>query len=687
MDEQPVLSPKETSESPKDQLAAKLKDANNVLVTVSTNPSVDQLAAAIGLTLFLTKQGKHATTVFSGEVPSTIDFLKPEETIEDNTDSLRDFIIALDKAKADKIRYKVEDSMVKIFITPYRTSIGEQDLVFSQGDFNVDVVVGLGIHNRDDIDQAIMAHGRILHDATVATVNTVQGSELGTLNWTDPKASSLCEMATTVAEAMKPESLDSQMATALLTGVVAETNRFSNDKTTSATMAVSGKLMAAGANQQLVATKLQQETAAETPEPAAPDETEQPEISFGEDGSLNIAHTTASDPPEEAVVDVSTEPEQPNSAVADREKPADDTLPQVPGADSFDNFFGTTNTPPTEPESPISPGGMIAEPPQFSSQLSASSDTAPDDDALKASDSGTPPLLSHNSGAASASDTADMPLPTPVPAQSATDGAEPAPDTAPEDVKPPETPQFSQPFVEMGNKTLEDIEEAVDSPHQSAADQLEAHSLATAQVAKAVSGDTLAQIEEETGSPHVFDKVREAAQPAEPSTTEPTNDSGAQKPMEYEAIDSEPPDEAAQDEPATTPVPELIPAEPAPVEASASNEPEETSVKADELVPAAAQEVTTDQPAVEPDKLIPVAASDVAPTEIPLASEADTYSDGSGDDEEPVDQIHIDDYGNLKNVLATDGSMPADATAAPDGDAAPPPLPPPVPPSVFPPKQ
>ena len=52
----------------------------------------------------LNKLGKHATAVFSGQVPSTIEFLQPEKTLEKNTDSLRDFIIALDKSKADKLR-------------------------------------------------------------------------------------------------------------------------------------------------------------------------------------------------------------------------------------------------------------------------------------------------------------------------------------------------------------------------------------------------------------------------------------------------------------------------------------------------------------------------------------------------------------------------------------------------------
>src|SRR6185312_13801271 len=130
----------------KQQLIDKLQSSNNILVTVSRNPSVDQLASCIGLSLLLNKQGKHAAAVFSGQVPSTLEFLQPEETLEKTTDSLRDFIISLDKSKADKLRYKVEDNIVRIFITPYKTSITQEDLEFSEGDFNVDVVVALGVH-------------------------------------------------------------------------------------------------------------------------------------------------------------------------------------------------------------------------------------------------------------------------------------------------------------------------------------------------------------------------------------------------------------------------------------------------------------------------------------------------------------------------------------------------------------
>ncbi len=288
------------------QIIERLKEANNVLVTVSNNPSVDQLAACIGLTLLLNHLGKHGTAVFSGAIPSTIEFLKPDDTIEKNTDSLRDFIIALDKAKADKLRYKVEDKVVKIFITPYRTSLSDKDLDFSQGDFNVDAVVALGVHERTELDQAITAHGRILHDATVISVNNKDQGELGAINWIDITASSLSEMLVELAKGLSPNPLDAQMATAFMTGIVAETDRFSNAKTSPRTMTLSAELMSVGANQQLIASKL--EVKPEVAAPVTDVETATPEKTAA--GELQIEHQDG-EAETEVAAEAEASPEEP----------------------------------------------------------------------------------------------------------------------------------------------------------------------------------------------------------------------------------------------------------------------------------------------------------------------------------------------------------------------------------------
>lgn len=243
--------------STKQQVVDALKKANNVLITVSQSPTIDQLASCIGLALILNKMNKHATAIFSGTVPSTIEFLQPEKLLETNTDSLRDFIISLDRNKADKLRYKIEDNVVRIFITPYRSSINQNDLEFTQGDFNVDAVVALGVDQREHLDLAIMQQGRILHDAVVMGVSAgANPSAVGSINWHESAASSICELVAGLSDALQEGLIDAQIATALLTGIVSETDRFRNDKTTAKVMSISAQLMASGANQQLVAKEL-----------------------------------------------------------------------------------------------------------------------------------------------------------------------------------------------------------------------------------------------------------------------------------------------------------------------------------------------------------------------------------------------------------------------------------------------
>ncbi len=250
------------------QIVDKIKDSNNVLVTVNSNPSVDELSAALGITLLINKLNKHATAVFSGDVPPAIEFLNPEKTFEHTVDSLRDFIIALDKEKADHLRYKVDGDMVKIFITPYRTTISDSDLDFSQGDYNVEAVLAIGVQSEADLDHALESHGRILHDATVAAVSLGEPTNLGGIEWADGGASSYSEMLYTLADGLKNDKklIDEQIANAFLTGIVAATDRFSNSKTTSSVMTIAAQLMSAGANQQLIATKLQEERAISQPD-------------------------------------------------------------------------------------------------------------------------------------------------------------------------------------------------------------------------------------------------------------------------------------------------------------------------------------------------------------------------------------------------------------------------------------
>lgn len=453
-------------EDQKKQLIQRLKEAKNVLVTVSRDPSVDQLAAAIGLTVAFNRLDKHATAVYSGKTPSTLQFLKPEDTLEQTTDSLRDFIIALDKSKADKLRYKVEDQVVRIFITPYHTAISESDLDFSQGDFNVDVVVALGVNTQQDIDEAVQAHGRILHDATVAVLSIDGQPDLGTLNVVDTSASSLSEIALELVEGVSKKVLDTQIATALLTGIVAMTERFSNDRTTPKTMNASATLMAAGANQQLIATEL------ETPEPeeAINDEADQEATSeSGEDvgdpiapprepGTLEIDHdvfgTVVDDEPAE-LPSIDEMPEEPESIEPQIHVDENGKLSVIGQDDTDEDELPPLPEPPELPKIEIK-RDRLAEEPAFDNPISANTEEetyGPAAEDLTQPMSVTP-ILSHNEHVL-----ADNPAP------------EQAVTTAPEQEAAVSAPLEPELGVDTGAKTLSEIEQEVDSPHLHAQDE------------------------------------------------------------------------------------------------------------------------------------------------------------------------------------------------------------------------
>lgn len=252
----------------RDALIEQIKQSENILIVLSANPTIDELTSALGLTLILNKTNEHVTTIFSGEIPSVLNFLEPNKFFDKTVDGLRDFIIALNPTKADRIRTKVVDGMVRVSITPSKGAVTVKDLEFSQGDYNVDLVIALGVQNQADLDKALEAHGRILHSAFVASIGVGSAmTELGNLNWQEPALQSYAQIVADLSLSLDPKLdengqpvdtvlIDSSVATALMTGLVAITERFSNNLTTPEIMSLAAVLMGQGANQQLIAKEL-----------------------------------------------------------------------------------------------------------------------------------------------------------------------------------------------------------------------------------------------------------------------------------------------------------------------------------------------------------------------------------------------------------------------------------------------
>lgn len=265
------------------RVVEKIKASENILIALSKNPNIDEISAALGLAMILDTMRKHVTAIFSGQVPNVLQFLKPEETFEKTTNSLQDFIIALSKDKVDHISYKIEGDFVKVYVTPYKATIGQADLSMSHGDYNVDLVICFNVISGDEIDPALSEYGRIMHDATAINLTVDTPGRFAELEWQDSNVSSISEMIVGLADRLGLASFSEQVATALLTGIVASTDHFSNPRTSSNTMSIASKLMSFGANQQLISSQIMEKikTPAEAQAPAETQASNEAQVSNG----------------------------------------------------------------------------------------------------------------------------------------------------------------------------------------------------------------------------------------------------------------------------------------------------------------------------------------------------------------------------------------------------------------------
>ena len=342
------------------RVVEKIKASENILIALSKNPNIDEISAALGLAMILDTIHKHVTAIFSGQVPNVLQFLKPEETFEKTTNSLQDFIIALSKDKVDHISYKIEGDFVKVYVTPYKATIGQADLSMSHGDYNVDLVICFNVISGDEIDPALSEYGRIMHDATAINLTVDTPGRFAELEWQDSNVSSISEMIVGLADRLGLASFSEQVATALLTGIVASTDHFSNTRTSSNTMSIASKLMSFGANQQLISSQIMEKI-------KTPDEAQVPATP----ATAESRATEAPVAPNSLTADpqVAQAPVAPNSLTADPQVAQAPVAPNPPAA-SVAPAVPATSVAPVIPSAPAASATPTTPAPVISAPLS-----------------------------------------------------------------------------------------------------------------------------------------------------------------------------------------------------------------------------------------------------------------------------------------------------------------------------
>ena len=103
----------------KQQVIDLLKKGNKFLI-ISSSTNAGSLGSMLALSQTLVKLGKEVSVFSTNAIANKYSYLPNSSDIKTDTSGLKTFVIAINTAnsKVDKLGYNIEDSVLKIHITP-----------------------------------------------------------------------------------------------------------------------------------------------------------------------------------------------------------------------------------------------------------------------------------------------------------------------------------------------------------------------------------------------------------------------------------------------------------------------------------------------------------------------------------------------------------------------------------------
>ena len=241
--------------SPKQQVVEVLKNKHKILLLTHKNPDGDAIGSILALYLSLKKMGKDVMAVCSDPAPAIFNYLADTKEISQNFVSARDFIISLDisKVEADKVMYKVNGDKIDFIVTPSNGHFTKEMITSGEGGFHFEAIVVLDSTDLERVGTPYEKNPEIFYDVPVVNIDHHAGNDqFGKINLVDITATSTSEILVSVLETLTgdPKFISDEIATALLTGIITDTNSFQNANTTPKSLTVAAQLVASGGRQQ-----------------------------------------------------------------------------------------------------------------------------------------------------------------------------------------------------------------------------------------------------------------------------------------------------------------------------------------------------------------------------------------------------------------------------------------------------
>ena len=245
-----------------EQIRQLLEQKKHILITFRKDYSGDSIASALALFLFLTGMNKRAEIICENfELPKKFTFLRRSDRIKKAFSHLQKFVINIDTAKTgvEELSYDLKGEKLRIFITPKEGFLTRDNIQTAQSDFKYDLIFTLDTPNLESLGSLYDNNTELFYQTPLVNIDYRPTNEhYGQINVVDLTATSTAEVLFDVLTKIGEKFITNHTATALLTGMIANTQSFKSGNVKPHTMALASKLMDIGADRERIIENLYQ---------------------------------------------------------------------------------------------------------------------------------------------------------------------------------------------------------------------------------------------------------------------------------------------------------------------------------------------------------------------------------------------------------------------------------------------
>jgi len=235
-----------------EQIKKLLEGKKDILVTFHKNSKGDAIASAVALSLYLEKLGKRVDIVCDNfSLPQNLKFLKKAGNIKDSFPHLQKFVITVDvdKTGLNELSYDIKDDKLRIFVTPKQGFLARENIRTAQSDFKYDLIFILDTQELEGLGSLYDNNTELFYNQPIVNIDHHSANEqFGQVNLVETTATSTGEVLYNLIDDMGQENISDDIATGLLTAIIANTKSFKTQNIKPHTLYLASKLMNLGAD-------------------------------------------------------------------------------------------------------------------------------------------------------------------------------------------------------------------------------------------------------------------------------------------------------------------------------------------------------------------------------------------------------------------------------------------------------